>query len=70
MNIVNEEWRDVSGYEGYYQVSSLGRVRSCNRVVKHRMGDRMAKGRLLNPSLNRQGYLRTALSKDGKRSFF
>lgn len=28
-----EEWRDVEGYEGYYQVSSLGNVRSLSREV-------------------------------------
>jgi hypothetical protein len=30
---MKEEWRPVSGYEGYYEVSSTGRVRSLNRVV-------------------------------------
>jgi hypothetical protein len=70
MNIVNEEWRDISGYEDYYQVSTLGRVRSCDRVVKHRKGDQMVKGRLLNPSLDRNGYFRITLYKDGSRSFF
>ena len=29
----NEEWRDVVGYEGFYQVSSLGRVRSLSRYI-------------------------------------
>lgn len=28
-----EIWKDVEGYEGYYQVSSIGRVRSCDRLV-------------------------------------
>ena len=27
---MNEEWRDIKGYEGLYQVSNLGRVRSLN----------------------------------------
>ena len=30
----SEEWRDVSGYEGFYQVSNLGRVRSLDRVCE------------------------------------
>lgn len=36
----NEEWRDVVGYEGYYMVSSLGRVAVMSRTVfrKHRNG--------------------------------
>mgnify|MGYP003391808589 CR=1 FL=1 len=29
--LANEEWRDVVGYEGLYQVSSLGRVFSLKR---------------------------------------
>jgi hypothetical protein len=31
--IINEEWRDVAGYEGKYQVSNLGRVKSVPREV-------------------------------------
>ena len=30
----NEEWRDIRGFEGFYQVSNLGRVRSVEREVK------------------------------------
>lgn len=31
---MDEEWRDIPGYEGYYQASSLGRVRSVARVIR------------------------------------
>ena len=30
-----EEWRDIRGYEGYYQVSNLGRIRRLERLVDH-----------------------------------
>lgn len=40
-----EEWKDVNGYEGMYQVSSFGRVRSVDRVVKHNDSYRRIKGR-------------------------
>ena len=33
-----EEWRDIKGYEGCYQVSDLGRVRSLDRIVRYRNG--------------------------------
>lgn len=33
-----EEWRDVVGQEGSYEVSSLGRVRSVPRIVQRRGG--------------------------------
>lgn len=32
------EWRDIEGYEGYYQVSQDGKVRSVDRIVKRRDG--------------------------------
>ena len=70
MNIVNEEWRDISGYEGYYQVSNLGRVRSCDRVVMRNGVSVFVNGRLLKPVLDSSGYFRIALYKDGKRAFF
>ena len=33
-----EIWKDIPGYEGVYQVSSIGRVRSVDRVVTRRDG--------------------------------
>lgn len=54
MNILDEEWRDVLGFEGFYQVSDLGRVRSCDRVVPHsRTGFITLKGRVLKPAISR-----------------
>lgn len=35
---MKEEWRDVVGYEGYYEVSNLGRVRSVERIHHDSMG--------------------------------
>ena len=37
--VMQEEWRDVVGYEGHYQVSSLGRVKSLERVVYRGNGE-------------------------------
>ena len=63
----NEEWRDVAGYEGLYQVSSEGRVKSLERKVKHwRGGERIQKERILKPVVVGSGYLRVGLSVDGK----
>lgn len=62
-----EEWRDIKGYEGLYQVSDLGRVRSLDRLSTN--GNRL-KGQILKPATNKGGYLQVSLRKDGKtRSF-
>lgn len=42
-----EEWRDIVGYEGLYQVSNLGRVKSVPHLVKNRSGCRMLPERIL-----------------------
>lgn len=47
MEFMNEVWRDVPGYEGTYQVSNIGRVKSLSRVIV-----REYKSRPLHGSLN------------------
>ena len=53
---MDEEWRDVKGYEGFYQVSSFGRVKSLAR--KYRRTERILKG-----CANSTGYIQVCLSK-------
>lgn len=65
-----EEWRSIEGYEELYEVSSLGRVRSCDRFVKSKRGTRLHKGKLLKPGIDRVGYLHVVLSKDNKQKMF
>jgi hypothetical protein len=49
-----EIWNEVNGYEGYYEVSNLGRVRSKDRNVSQwRGGIRPVKGKVLKNFLNR-----------------
>lgn len=66
-----EIWKPIKGYEGYYEVSDLGRIRSLDRLVKSlRNGeyvDFKCKGRLMKPTKNRKGYLRISLQKNGER---
>lgn len=55
-------WRDVTGFEGLYQVSDTGLVRSLDRVVQQisRHGclmDRLYKGKILKPRVGKAGYL-------------
>lgn len=68
-----EEWRDVPGYGGHYQASSLGRIRVKDRVVmkRHRGGTMMAQfyhGRLLTPCpTDELGHLVVHLGFGGKK---
>jgi hypothetical protein len=49
-----EHWRPIPGYEGYYEVSDQGRVRSVDRLIRGRYGNlRPAKGRVLTPAFTR-----------------
>ena len=64
----NEEWRDVAGYEGLYQVSSEGRVKSLERTFIDNSGrKRTVKERILKSRTNRYGYMEVNLCADGKR---
>lgn len=68
---VTEQWKDVPGYEGIYQVSNLGRVRSVDRVIIDRNGRPMRyKGVILTPQFNEFGYLKVVLRKDGRSKNF
>jgi hypothetical protein len=57
-----EVWKDIPGYEGLYQVSSLGRIKSLDR---HRMDGRHYRERILKPSSDLAGYLSVELCKEG-----
>ena len=60
-----EHWLPVVGYEGLYEVSDQGRVRSLDRCVRARdNGVRLAEGRLLNATTLRSGHKRVKLSND------
>ena len=55
---IDEEWRDVVGYEGLYEVSNHGRVRSKDRLIIGRSGLLAnIKGQILHPILHCTGYL-------------
>jgi hypothetical protein len=62
-----ERWADIPGWVGLYQVSDLGRVRSLDRVVTHCRGHRQrVRGRMLKPWVDRDGYHRVQLCRDGE----
>lgn len=57
MSDFNEIWKDIKGYEGLYQVSNLGNVRSFHK----------GSWNLLSNVINKRGYKQYLLHKDGKR---
>lgn len=59
-----EIWKDVIGYEGIYQVSNLGRVKSLDRdVLCNGRYHKHIKGQTLKGSIGRYGYLRVSLCR-------
>ena len=59
-----EEWKDIKDYEGLYQVSNLGNVRSLDRIVKNKSGQYIRKGQLLKKFINKKGYFVVNLRKN------
>ena len=57
------EWRPIPGYEGCYEASELGEIRSVRAHPKGRHGP----NHVLKPQQHRNGYLNVGLRKDGTR---
>lgn len=62
----NEIWKDVVGFEGYYQVSNLGRVKGLDRVVKYRHRTLSVKGRIIVPNFSSR-YVSVTMSMAGTK---
>lgn len=68
---MEEIWKDVEGYEGHYQVSNLGKVRSLDRKVRYKGGwVSNRRGRLLKQASMKSGYKTVNLKKGGTRHTF
>lgn len=68
---MEEEWRDIKDFEGWYQVSNLGRVRSVDRIITFRDGrKRMFQGQILQcNTITSSGYYQAKLKKNEKTTF-
>lgn len=65
-----EIWKDIEGYEGLYEVSSYGRVRSLQRTRKGSYGSiRIVYEKILNHKIDKDGYHTVSLSKEGKMKY-
>lgn len=64
-----EIWKDIKGYEGYYQVSNTGKIKTLEHNIIRHNGKRLTiKEKILNGSKDTKGYLQVELKKDGKRN--
>ena len=72
--MMEEIWKDIKGFEGRYQVSNLGRVRSLDfvQIGRNQFGysyEVIRKGRVLKPKISVWGYNRVSLSINRKISY-
>ncbi len=69
-----EEWRDINGYEGLYQISNTGHVRSLPRIVITRRNGKQARipiaGKMLQPGKVQGGLQVVCLSKANRRKTY
>lgn len=66
-----EIWKDIEGYEGYYQVSNFGRVKCLDTIVKCKSGFvRLKKTKIMKPHITKKGYLQNPLTNESKQKWF
>lgn len=65
-----EVWKDIPGWEGYYKISSFGKIKSLSRIKKVGYNSFKTNDRIMSPGVSSSGYKHIGLSKDGNtRSF-
>ena len=66
--LLNEEFRDIPGYSGLYQVSNYGRVKSLERITYLKKNQlRYEKEKLIKLHRNDKGYFYVSISKNNQR---
>ena len=69
-NFMNEIWKDIPEYEGLYQVSNIGRVKSLPKKINNRHSFYISKEKLRKHTVNKHGYISIGLCKNGKYKQF
>jgi len=62
-----EIWKDIVGFDGLYQISNYGNVKSCIRYVNAKFGKRVVNEKLLSLGKDKDGYLMAILCQDGTK---
>lgn len=68
LNKIKEIFRDIPKYEGLYQISNFGKVKSLDRIINSGIkynSKVLRKGRILKSCTDKYGYLKVLLHKDG-----
>ena len=63
-----EIWKDIKGFENYYQVSDFGNIRSITRFIDNPLGGlKQLTGKQMTPYKNKQGYLVVTLRNQHRK---
>jgi hypothetical protein len=67
-----EIWKTIDGYEGLYEISNLGRVKSLSRIIQRDgiFGNKKIKERIIKPSITNGGYYRLNLINNKIKTSF
>lgn len=68
--MMNEYFKELKGFEGLYVISNYGTIASNDKIVKNRSGFRKVKGKTLKPKIDKYGYFRIGLTKDGNQKYY
>lgn len=66
---MEEIWKDIKDYEGLYQISNLGNVKSLEKIIQSKIKNNsfvLKKEKLLKKTISNKGYEQVHLSKEGK----
>lgn len=66
---MTEIWKDIKGFEGYYQVSNLGRIKSLPREIYNGKGYYTSTEKILSGHMITNGYLQVELKKRQQATF-
>lgn len=70
MSQITEIWKPIKGWEDYYEISNLGRVRSKTRTIPYKGHyQRTIKSRILKGRPTKGGYWQVCLQREGKRQW-
>ena len=68
---MQEIWKPIRNFEGYYEVSNLGNVRGVDRIIFYKNGKKVhIKGKIKKQVKNPNGYMQISLRKNGEMKSF